>query len=191
MATASPGGRDRRSNVHIRDGERRDWPAILAINAGGAPGVTLLGRRELARMADQGARLHVAVVEGDVIGYLIAFEASAAYEGEEFRWFRQRMGHFLYVDQIAVAEHGRGAGIGAALYGDAIRSAERAGLDAIACEINLRPANPVSLCFHSRLGFDEVGTLSTRDGRLVSLQLLEPGGEQRLAPTEPRHGRGV
>jgi hypothetical protein len=47
------------------------------------------------------------------------------------------------------------------------------GLTHLVCEVNLDPPNPVSLNFHTKLGFVEVGVLVTQDGRTVSLRQKE------------------
>jgi predicted GNAT superfamily acetyltransferase len=82
---------------------------------------------------------------------------------------KQRADDFVYVDQIALAPLDRGRGIGRALY----NSLEQWGADnrcrTVACEVNLAPVNDASLAFHARCGFNEVGRMSTADGRYVAL----------------------
>ncbi|HEX5692557.1 MAG TPA: GNAT family N-acetyltransferase, partial [Roseiflexaceae bacterium] len=95
------------------------------------------------------------------------------YDGEEFGWFREHFAHFLYVDQVAIAEAARRLGVGAQLYAAAETFARERGLDRILCEVNLEPPNPISLAFHERQGFAEVGVMSTGDGRIVSLRVKE------------------
>jgi hypothetical protein len=70
-----------------------------------------------------------------------------------------------------VADGFRGQGLGQVLY-DAIFGAARQELLAeVLCEVNLEPPNPGSLAFHDRLGFTEVGQLSTK-GDTVVVSLL-------------------
>ncbi len=60
-------------------------------------------------------------------------------------------------------------GVASALYADVAGAARERGISVLACEVNLKPENPISLRFHARQGFVEIGTLGTRDGRIVSL----------------------
>lgn len=165
--------------VTIRPYRSGDEPHMLTINRAGAPGVSLLSQAELMDLVRLAGCASVAVVDEQIIGYLIALAADAQYAGEEFAWFRMEFGcGFLYVDQIAVAPQWRGRGVGRRLYQGLEDAAPQTGMVRLTCEINLRPPNPSSLLFHARQGFAEVGTLETRDSRLVSLQVKElPGGE--------------
>jgi uncharacterized protein len=81
------------------------------------------------------------------------------YPSANLRWLEKWGDDFIYVDRIAIAESGRGAGIGGALYVDAFRSYSGK-TPWITCEVNLRPPNPGSLRFHERLGFHEIGRRS-------------------------------
>lgn len=158
-----------------------DAEDVLRINGGARPGVATLTDVELGRLRGIacGHRL-AAVCEARVVGYLLAFDSGAAYDGEEFRWFRGTESEaFLYVDQVAVAEGSRGRGVGAALYAATVAIAHDIGAGVLCCEVNTRPANPASLAFHGRLGFVLAGSMVTRDGRevdLLRLRLQEYGG---------------
>jgi hypothetical protein len=64
--------------------------------------------------------------------------------------------------------------LGTQLYGevDRLMSAMRAG-SRLALEVNVDPPNEVSLAFHSRLGFVEVGQQDTPYGFRVSMQMRQ------------------
>jgi uncharacterized protein len=159
----------------LRYGGLADAAQVLRINAEGSPGVSRLTESELASLTAPPARYLVAEAAGQVIGYLIALPSDARFDGDEFRWFRWRYGHpFLYIDQVAVAAAWRGEGLGSRLYRHLEAWAARLGTPLIACELNLVPPNPGSARFHDRHGYHQVGTLETRDGRLVSLRCRSP-----------------
>ncbi|MGH7703201.1 MAG: GNAT family N-acetyltransferase [Gemmatimonadales bacterium] len=147
-----------------------DLPAVQAINAEAAPGVSPLSKRDLETMLQTATRFWVAEIGGRVAGYLLAFTAEADYAGDEFLWFAAQGQDFLYVDQVAIAAGQRGRGLGGRLYAEGSRWAKARRLTRLTCEVNLRPENPGSLRFHRRQGFREVGQIETADGRLVSLQ---------------------
>jgi predicted GNAT superfamily acetyltransferase len=154
----------------IRAASQRDFAAILAINAEGQPGVSALTHSELVSALAAGI---VWVAEGaaGVAGYLIAYRSDAVYDGEEFAWFQSRYSPFLYIDQVAVAPQQRRVTVGFQLYQKAERAAREQGFFALVCEVNLDPPNPISLAFHTRYDFREVGMLDTQDGRKVTLLL--------------------
>lgn len=154
----------------VRAAQQQDFEAILAINAEGQPGVSALTHSELVSALTSGS---VWVAEGTagLAGYLIVYRSDAMYDGEEFAWFQSRYGPFLYIDQVAVAQQHRRAAVGFQLYQIAERAAREQGVFSLVCEVNLDPPNPVSLAFHTRNNFREVGILDTQDGRKVTLLL--------------------
>jgi uncharacterized protein len=158
------------NQLTIRAAREQDFEAILAINAEGQPGVSALTHSELVSALATGS---VWVAEGTagVAGYLIAYRSDAPYDGEEFAWFQSRYSPFLYIDQVAVARQQRRAAVGFQLYQRAERAEREYGSFSLVCEVNLDPPNPVSLAFHTRNNFHEVGILDTQDGRKVTLLL--------------------
>lgn len=156
--------------TNIRTARQQDFEAILAINAEGQPGVSALTYSELISALASGS-VWVAVGTAGLAGYLIAYRSDAVYGGEEFAWFQSRYSPFLYIDQVAVAEQHRRAAVGFQLYQKAENAAREQGVSLLVCEVNLDPPNPVSLAFHTRNDFREVGILDTQDGRKVTLLL--------------------
>src|SRR2546422_11600561 len=99
-------------SYRVRDAVASDLPAILSINAEGVPGVSALAPRDAAALLVAATLLRVAEQADEAVAYVIVFASSASYDGEEFQWFRRRTGAFLYVDQVAGAPPGPGAGRG-------------------------------------------------------------------------------
>jgi predicted GNAT superfamily acetyltransferase len=157
----------------MRPAREHDFKRIIAINAAGQPGVSPLTPAELGLVRTEAPLFEVAELDRELVGYLIAYLDTSVYDGEEFNWFRQHFTGFLYIDQIAVAQSSRHAGVGAQMYQLLEQRARQQGLTSLTCEVNLEPPNPVSLAFHSRQRFVEVGTLTTSDGRTVSLRRKE------------------
>ena len=89
--------------------------------------------------------------------FLLAMDRAADYESWNFRWFRPRYPHFLYVDRVAVASSAAGGGQGRRLYADLIATARDRGYPLVCAEVNCDPPNDASLAFHARQGFDAVG----------------------------------
>ena len=159
----------------IRSLVAADLPRLLALNNAAVPAVNELDAPALAALVEH-SHLAVAVVDddnaaADVLGFAILFVAGAEYASENYRWFSQRSTDFLYVDRIVVADGFRGQGLGQVLYDAIFGAARRDLLAEVLCEVNLEPPNPGSLAFHGRLGFAEVGQLSTK-GDTVVVSLL-------------------
>jgi uncharacterized protein len=130
-----------------------------------------MDQAELRRSLALGG-IHLVAIDSDqtIVGYLLAFAKSDPYDGEEFRYFAAKIPQpFLYIDQIAMLGRAKRRGIGRKLYqGLSYRGKER-GISVLCCEVNTSPANAVSLEFHSRLGFTQIGSLDLPDRRTVAL----------------------
>ena len=156
----------------IRQAQATDFSRILDINATEEEKTS---RIDLARIAqlDRWADYHrVAVVDDEIIGFLLVMSEASDYDGDNFRWFVERYDRFLYVDRIVIDQAYAGQGVGSALYGDLIDFAATQGCPALCCEINVLPPNPVSHAFHARFGFKEVGrSAETGASKVVSYQM--------------------
>ena len=156
----------------IRQAQDTDVSRILDINATEEEKTS---RIDLARITqlDRWSDYHrVAVVEGQVVGFLLVMSDASDYDGDNFRWFIERYKRFLYVDRIVIDQAYAGQGVGSALYGDLIEFAATQGRPALCCEINVSPPNPVSHAFHARFGFKEVGrSAEAGASKIVSYQL--------------------
>lgn len=120
-----------------------------------------LTREKLAGMI---AAASVATAVEPGTAFLLAFAQDDTFDGGHFRWFRERLDRFLYVDRIVVGHGHRRLGLGRLLYQDLFRRAEMLGHSHIACEVNVRPPNPTSDAFHASFGFTAIGTATIDDG---------------------------
>jgi len=158
--------------MKLRDTGTADFDAILALNEASVAMLSPLSPRRLADLHAKAARHRVAVLDGAVIGFLLAFREGSAYDSPNYGWFAARYPGFLYVDRVVVADTARRRGIGALLYRDLFSFAAASAIDLVACEFDVDPPNPASERFHARFGFREVGRRWLDDGRKqVSLQV--------------------
>ena len=137
----------------IRDLTPDDLDWVLEINREHESLLSVLDRAGLAQLVDMSA-LARGIPEQ---AFLLAMDRSADYESWNFQWFRQRYDRFLYVDRIAIASQAAGGGQGKKLYSDFYALAARLGYPMVCAEVNSAPANPASLAFHAKQGFDVVG----------------------------------
>ena len=158
----------------IRDATGEDLTAVLQLNESEVPHV---GRINLGNMQDFLAKaiyFRVACnADGQVIAFLIGLDPDTDYHSPNFLWFCDHYENFAYVDRIAVATTARRQGVAEALYAD-FADATRDWSQHLCCEVNSRPENPVSMAFHQRLGFRQVGTLESDKGAKEVAFLLKP-----------------
>jgi predicted GNAT superfamily acetyltransferase len=119
--------------------------------------------QELRALAD---RFDVLEVDGAFAGFVVTFAPGAAYDSENYRWFAARHRSFYYLDRIVLHEDFRRRGLGGFVYDEMERVA--APYQRLDLEVNLVPRNEVSLAFHARRGYVEVGRLGDED-HVVSL----------------------
>ncbi|MES9995235.1 GNAT family N-acetyltransferase [Desulfovibrio aminophilus] len=150
-----------------------DLHALDQLNRAAVPNVNDVGEEGLKHLAAQAAFFRLAKDETGPLGFLVAMTPEADYASPNFLWFKERYPGFCYIDRVVVAENARRLGVGSSLYRAVIDfSTGRAPV--LACEVNLRPANPGSLAFHERFGFRQVGTQDTENGKkTVSLMLRQ------------------
>jgi uncharacterized protein len=160
--------------MHLRDYRPDDAAAVLALNAASVAVLSPLDALQLRALAAQAALLRVALRDEALAGFLLALREGSPYASPNYRWFLARYPRFLYIDRVVVDAQVRGGGVGAALYSDLFAFARAAGIDTVACEYDIEPANEASARFHARFGFSEVGRQRLPGGKEVSLQVARP-----------------
>ncbi len=156
--------------IDIRDLDSSDLAAVLALNEASEPGVGRVDAIGLEAIVAEAAHARVAVLDGVLVGALVALAPGAAYASPNYRWFARGPESFLYVDRVMVAARARGLGVGRRLYADAILAARRLNLPRLTCEVNEDPPNPGSLAFHAKLGFVKLAsTTDPRDDKRVAM----------------------
>jgi predicted GNAT superfamily acetyltransferase len=149
--------------VALMPGEATD-DRLLALNNDHAAELSLLDPASFAHLIGEA---FLAARVGDADALLLAFDEQADYASPNYRWFRQRLARFVYVDRIVVAPAARGRGLARRLYEQLFAQAAGVGHDQVVCEVNLDPPNPASDAFHARLGFVEAGRATLEGGKVV------------------------
>jgi len=163
--------------MQLRDAVMADLPAIHAINQANVPAVSDITFAELEWFFSHAAALRVAEIDGDVAGFLLALQPGLDYTSLNYAWFSARYPDFYYIDRVAVGADWRRRGVARALYADVEALARAVAAPLLACEVNLRPRNDVSLAFHEQQGFVEVGRQDTESGRKTVRMLVRPLGK--------------
>lgn len=158
----------------VRDATEADFDRIVELNAAVVRETSAMDLARLRQLHALAFHRRVAIVDGGIVGFLLAMRDGAAYDNDNFDWFSARYPQFVYVDRIVVDAATAGKGIGRRLYDDLFDRACRLDLGVVACEYNLEPPNPASKAFHDRFGFAEVGRQRVAGGdKLVSLQIRD------------------
>lgn len=153
----------------VRDAIARDHPAVLALNNGAVPHVNALDDTAFAWLTEHATYFRVAEDGDGIAGFVMMIEKGTEYWSANYAWFASRYDAFLYLDRVVVAPRARRSGVGRALYDDVIAFA-RGRWPRIALEVNLRPPNPVSVAFHQRMGFCEVGTREYDENAVLMME---------------------
>lgn len=140
-----------------RDATKVDWPEILLLNEDSVHFLSPMDEAKLTKWSAAASYVRVVEQGGRIAAFLLAFRKGDDYAGENFAWFSARYDDFLYVDRVVVAPAFRGHGLADLLYDDIEIFARARGIPRITCEVNAEPPNPISLRFHARRGFREVG----------------------------------
>jgi predicted GNAT superfamily acetyltransferase len=141
----------------LRDAARPDWRSLLALNEESVHFLSPMDETKLTKWSAAASYLRVVEQGGEIAAFLLAFRKGDDYAGVNFRWFAERYDDFIYVDRIVVAPAFRGQKLADLLYDDIGAFARERGIPSVTCEVNVEPPNPVSLRFHEKRGFQEVG----------------------------------
>lgn len=166
--------------ISIREAHAEDLPRVHALNQAARPAVSDMSLDDTGRYFRMAVYFRVAVEDDTFAGFLIGLDPGVDYSSPNYTWFSARYEAFVYVDRIVIAEGFRGRGVGQALYADIERFGRERGAPRVACEVNTRPRNDVSLRFHAKAGFREVGAQDTEGGRKTVVMLVK-----ELAPVAP------
>ena len=155
--------------TRIRHATINDRDSILTINRSALNGVSEMDNAYYDLLVAESAIFHVIEVNEEIVGYVCALAHEAAYDGEEFLWFRKHItGNFLYIDQLAISKPYRYKGLGKKLYSDLEKLSTHMNITTLVCDVNYKPFNTESQAFHRRLGFVELNRMPTRN-MVVSL----------------------
>ena len=154
----------------IRPYDDTDLDDVLALNNANVPALSELTAADVTRLVGISDAALVAEVDGAFAGFCWVLGPGQPYTSLNYRWFSERYPDFLYLDRIAVGPDFRRHGIGRRFYADLVQQF-RTSRPVLLCEVNVRPRNDISLDFHSRVGFREVGQQDT-DGGTKTVSML-------------------
>ncbi|MGH6888233.1 MAG: GNAT family N-acetyltransferase [Rhizomicrobium sp.] len=142
------------SDVALRAPKRHDLAALLALSNAHEREIGTIARQAFEELVAMSFRTRMTETAD---AFLVALVERAPKVAPNYRWFAERLEHFVYVDRVVVAQSARQRGLGRRLYRDLMEAAAGADFKFVCCEVNVDPPNPVSDAFHAALGFAEIG----------------------------------
>lgn len=150
--------------ILIRDIAADDLPAVLDMNEGAVPHVSRVDIEQMRWFSKGAHYFRVAQKDVEIAAFLIGLGPGTNYQSPNYQWFCEHYENFIYVDRVVVAETARQSGLAGRLYDDfAATAAGKVGV--MTCEVNIKPANEISMQFHLRRGFRQVGSQATEAGK--------------------------
>ena len=104
----------------------------------------------------------LAEYKDQIIGFIICFRENSIYGSENYKFFNSKKDQFIYIDRVVIKSGYRRMGFGTQLYRYLDELAFEDYLP-ICCEVNSVPKNEISLNFHIKNGFAEVGEKNFHD----------------------------
>ena len=144
---------------------------IYSINQDNVPEVGSIESMEKMQELLSISSYHSILLRDDqLIGFSICFREAQPYWSENFKYFKQKLDRFLYIDRIAIHSEYRRRGYAKRMYEDIFDMAAKDDLS-VTAEVNTSPKNEDSLKFHDHMGFIEVGQKSFNDHDVSYFQL--------------------
>ncbi len=143
----------------------------IELNKDNMPAVGGLDENSYNRFLDYSDYFKLIKYDNKFIGFMIALLPNRPYDSVNYKWFEKNYKSFIYIDRIVISLKYQNKGFGNYFYDDLKNNFRDNNF--MACEVNIVPKNEISMKFHKKYGFEEVGQQSTENGKkLVSLQLL-------------------
>lgn len=138
--------------------------SLVQMNLDSVPAVNAIAAEDFSRFAETAELFGVIELERELAGFIIALGSGHEYDSLNYQYFDQRYDNFLYVDRIVIDEQYRRQGYGKRIYQTLEQVAASQNCNQLCCEVNLKPANPGSMQFHTDFGFQQVATQETEGG---------------------------
>ena len=137
--------------------------SLYSLNQENTPEVGSIGSVEsFTSLLDKSSLNLLIKYKKQSIGFVICFRENLEYESLNYKFFNETKKIFLYIDRVVIKSQYRRMGVGTKVYKylDEVAAKE---LLPICCEVNSIPLNQISLNFHAKNGFVEVGEKDFKD----------------------------
>ena len=150
--------------------EKEALETLYSLNQENTPEVGSLSTiDELSKLIDMSALNFYVLDDEEIIGFVVCFREGSGYKSSNYKFFNDNESKFLYIDRVVIKEGHRRKGAGTILYSHLHTLANQQGMP-LCCEVNTIPRNSVSLDFHEKNGFIEVGECHFDDHSVAYLK---------------------
>ena len=141
-----------------------------AINQANSPDVRDIPNvNQFKSLIDLSETIYAYKDKGIIVGFILLMREGTTYQSENYKFISSKFDQFLYVDRIAIDSKYRRQGLAEKIYSKVISDGNLLGLDVL-CEVNTRPKNEISLSFHKKMRFNEIGTQDFEKNSVVYLK---------------------
>ena len=159
-------------SVSVRPFQDDNCAFVLRLNKENCDVLIPMGDEELRFLCDNSELFDVVYVDDTPAGFIVALgEGIKEYDYKSYKWFGENYSGFLYIDQVVIDEKYWGKGLGPCLYQKVFEHANKTGVEIIAVAITAD--NEVSLNFHAKMGFRNVGEQLIRGGTTSIYQQIK------------------
>ena len=145
---------------------------IINLNKENMPAVGALDEKSYDRFLKYSDYFKLVKYDNQFIGFMIGLLPNRPYDSVNYKWFEKKYKSFIYIDRIVISYKYQNKGFGTLFYDD-LKDYFKDSYSSMTCEVNIIPKNYISMKFHKKYGFKEVGRQRTENSKkLVSMQLL-------------------
>lgn len=149
--------------------EKEVLETLYSLNQENTPEVGYLSEiDELSKLIEMSALNFYVLEDEEIIGFVVCFREGSSYKSLNYKFFNDNKNKFLYIDRVVIKDGHRRKGAGTILYSHLHTLADQQGMP-VCCEVNTIPRNSISLDFHKKNGFIEVGENHFHDHSVVYL----------------------
>ena len=143
---------------------------LYSLNQKNTPEVGSLASTEELSNLIKISSLNFYILQNDeIIGFVICFRENTKYQSLNYKFFSKTEDKFLYIDRVVVDSKHRRNGSASYLYKHLSYLANLENIP-ICCEVNTKPRNDISMNFHTKHGFKDVGEQNFDDHSVVYLK---------------------
>ena len=143
---------------------------LYSLNQNNTPEVGSLASTEEFSNLIKISSLNFYILKNDeIIGFVICFRENTKYQSLNYKFFSETEDKFLYIDRVVVDSKHRRNGSASYLYKHLSYLAKLEHIP-ICCEVNTKPRNDISMNFHTKHGFKDVGEQNFDDHSVVYLK---------------------
>jgi uncharacterized protein len=165
---------NKEAEVILRPAKLSDFERILQLNEEFVYYLNQMSAEQLNIYNSYSELNLVAEIDGKVEAFVLVFRENTDYDFVTYLLFKERYEKFLYVDRIVVSAKCQGLGIASMLYNKIMEHARNTGVSLVTAEVDSDPPNPVSLGFHEKFGFKNMGNVAVPGtDKFVVLQVAE------------------